>query len=108
LSGAAQPLAGSEHVVYKPRWSGFYQTSLRPHLDGLGVNTLVVAGCNYPNCPRATIYDASARDYRLVIAEDATSGFGDHGRPEMTAIAAWPLTAARIAGHLREAVGAVT
>ncbi|MEV0407437.1 isochorismatase family cysteine hydrolase [Actinoallomurus sp. NPDC050550] len=106
LSGAAQPLADGEHVIYKPRWSAFHHTPLRWHLDDLGVNTLVVAGCNYPNCPRATIYDASARDYRLVIAEDATSGFGEHARPEMTGIAAWCLTVATIGRHLRAGDGA--
>jgi len=105
LSGRVQPLADREHVIYKPRWSAFYQTPLRQHLDGLGVSTLVVAGCNYPNCPRATIYDASARDYRLVIAEDATSGFGEHARPEMTGIAVRCLTAAAIERLLRDTAG---
>jgi nicotinamidase-related amidase len=100
LSGAAQPLADGEHVIYKPRWSAFYQTPLRRHLDDLGVDTLVVAGCNYPNCPRATIYDAGARDYRLVIAEDATSGFGESARPEMTGIAVRCLTVTAIERRL--------
>jgi nicotinamidase-related amidase len=106
LSGRAQPLADGEHAVYKPRWSAFYQTPLRTHLDDLGVSTLVVAGCNYPNCPRATIYDASARDYRLVIAEDATSGFGEHSRPEMTGIAVRCLTVAAVETLLADAAGA--
>ncbi|TYK49656.1 cysteine hydrolase family protein [Actinomadura decatromicini] len=101
LSDEPQRLAEGEHVIYKPRWSAFHRTPLQRHLADLGVNTLVVAGCNYPNCPRATIYDASARDYRLVIAEDATSRFGEHARPEMTGIAAWCLTVAAIEGHLR-------
>jgi nicotinamidase-related amidase len=101
LSGAAQPLADGEHVIYKPRWSAFFRTPLRQHLADLRVNTLVVAGCNYPNCPRATIYDASARDYRLVIAEDATSGFGEQARPEMTGIAAWCLTVTAVGRLLR-------
>ena len=96
LSGTAQSLGDREHVLYKPRWSAFYQTALQQHLDGLGVTTLVVAGCNYPNCPRTTVYDASARDYRLVIAEDAVSGFSDHARREMTGIAAWCLPTATI------------
>lgn len=34
---------------------------------------MVVAGCNLPNCPRATLFDASERDYRAVVVEDATS-----------------------------------
>ena len=32
-----------------------------------------MAGCNYPNCPRTTIYEASERDFRLVLAQDAMS-----------------------------------
>ncbi|WP_285493846.1 isochorismatase family cysteine hydrolase [Actinomadura sp. NBRC 104425] len=106
LSGAAQRLADGEHVIYKPRWSAFYRTPLQRHLADLGVDTLVVAGCNYPNCPRATIYDASARDYRLVPAEDATSRFGEHARGEMTGIAAWCLTVPTIERLLRAECGA--
>ena len=34
---------------------------------------MVLAGCNFPNCPRATFFDASQRDYRVVVVEDATS-----------------------------------
>ena len=35
---------------------------------------MVIAGCNYPNCPRATIVDASERDYKVLVAADAISG----------------------------------
>ncbi len=42
-----------------------------------GVTTTVVADCNYPNCPRATIYDTSERDYRVLVASDAVSGLED-------------------------------
>lgn len=103
LSGGAQRLADREHALYKPRWSAFYRTLLREHLTALGVSTLVVAGCNYPNCPRSTIYDASARDYRVVIAQDATSGFGVQARTELTGIAVSCLTVAAI----ERSIGAV-
>jgi nicotinamidase-related amidase len=52
-------------------------------LDGLGVNTLVFGGCNFPNCPRTSISEASERDFRLVLAEDAISGLYDRGRQEL-------------------------
>ncbi|WP_356948361.1 cysteine hydrolase family protein [Mycolicibacterium fortuitum] len=39
----------------------------------VGVTTVAVAGCNLPNCPRATLFDASERDYRTVLVTDATS-----------------------------------
>ncbi len=67
LSGKLQRMAGNEWVMYKPRWDAFYNTPLEEHLRALGVTTVVVAGCNFPNCPRATIYGASMRDFRIVM-----------------------------------------
>lgn len=73
LAGELQQVTNHEVVMWKPRWSAFHRTSLDSHLHDLEVDTVVVAGCNFPNCPRATIFDASERDYRVVIAHDATS-----------------------------------
>jgi nicotinamidase-related amidase len=73
LSGRLQPVGADDVILYKPRWSAFYRTSLDAHLRDLGVSTVVVAGCNLPNCPRATLFDASERDYRTVLITDATS-----------------------------------
>jgi nicotinamidase-related amidase len=86
LSGRAQQLGGRESVLYKPRWGAFFGTSLDKHLRDNMVDTVVVAGCNYPNCPRASIYEASERDYRVVLVEDAVSGLYDRGRTELTNI----------------------
>jgi nicotinamidase-related amidase len=83
LSGAAQPLAQNEWAIYKPRWGAFFGTSLELHLLSLGVTSLAFAGCNFPNCPRASIYEASERDFRIVLVEDAISGLYDRGRDEM-------------------------
>ena len=73
LSGRLQPVGPSEVILYKPRWSAFHRTRLDDHLRDLDVTTVVVAGCNLPNCPRATLFDASERDYRTVLVTDATS-----------------------------------
>jgi nicotinamidase-related amidase len=73
LSGNFQQIGSMEWIMYKPRWGAFYKTSLEKHLHNLGVNTVVVCGCNFPNCPRTTIYEASERDFRIVLAKDATS-----------------------------------
>ncbi len=59
--------------MYKPRWGAFYNTSLEKHLRDLDINTLVVCGCNLPNCPRTTIYEANQRDLKIVLAKDDTS-----------------------------------
>jgi len=47
------------------------------------LNTVVVCGCNFPNCPRTTIYEASERDYRIVLATDATSVLYDRALQEL-------------------------
>ena len=43
------------------------------------IDTLVVVGGNFPNCPRATLVEASERDYRLVAVTDAISRVDDRG-----------------------------
>jgi nicotinamidase-related amidase len=83
LSGAAQPLGPNEWAIYKPRWGAFFGTSLEQHLRGLGVTSLAFAGCNFPNCPRTSIFEASERDFRIVLIEDAMSGLYGRGRDEM-------------------------
>lgn len=103
LSGGIQPLGPREAVVYKPRWSAFYDTPLEAHLRGLGVSTLVFAGCNFPNCPRASIYDASCRDFRLVLAEDAVSGLYERGRAELESIGVSLLRSDAVAETVRSA-----
>ena len=77
ISGAIQPIGSQEALVYKPRWGAFYRTPLEAHLRGKGVSTLVFCGCNHPNCPRASIYQASERDFRIAAAVDAISGLHD-------------------------------
>ena len=48
-----------------------------------GFDTVVVCGCNFPNCPRTTIYEASERDFRVVLAIDAISGLDERGMEEL-------------------------
>ena len=74
LAGRAQQLTPREWAMWKPRWGAFHRTSLDRHLRDLEVTTVVIAGCNYPNCPRATVYGASERDYRVLVVVDAISG----------------------------------
>ena len=83
LRGGIQPLAAREVAIYKPRWGAFYGTPLEQHLREQGISTLVFSGCNFPNCPRTSLYEASERDFRLVLVEDAVSGLYEQGRVEM-------------------------
>jgi nicotinamidase-related amidase len=86
LSGQLQTVGPLEWIMYKPRWGAFFGTALEEHLRGLEVSTLVFAGCNFPNCPRTSIYEASERDFRIVVIEDAVSGLYDRGRAELEGI----------------------
>ena len=97
LSGAAQLLAQKEWAIYKSRWGAFYATTLEQHLRNLGVTTLAFAGCNFPNCPRTSIYEASERDFCIVLAEDAISGLYDRGRDEMKNIGVLLMTSKQLA-----------
>jgi nicotinamidase-related amidase len=97
LSGLVQPLAPNEWAIYKPRWGAFFGTSLEKHLSGLDVTSLAFAGCNFPNCPRASIYEASERDFRMVLVEDAISGLYDRGRDEMKNIGVLLMTTEELA-----------
>jgi nicotinamidase-related amidase len=83
LGGGLQEIGDKEWIMYKPRWGAFYQTPLREHLNDLCTNTLVICGCNFPNCPRVTIYEASERDFRVVLVTDATSGVYERGLREL-------------------------
>jgi len=102
LSGMPQPLGPSEWAMFKPRWGAFYQTCLAEHLTALGVTSIAFAGCNFPNCPRASIYQASERDFRLVLITDAVSGLYDRGKEEMEAIGVRLMTAGDLARAIDE------
>jgi nicotinamidase-related amidase len=86
LEGELQLISKNEWVIYKPRWSAFFRTRLEEHLRTLGVNTVVVCGLNFPNCPRTTIYEATALDFRVVAVSDAISGVYDRGIEELKGI----------------------
>ena len=83
LSGEIQELASNEFVIYKPRWGAFYKTPLEDFLQKKGITTLVFTGCNFPNCPRTSIYEASERGFRLIVIEDAISGIYKKGTEEL-------------------------
>ncbi len=86
LAGKPQPIAHREVIIYKPRWGAFYRTCLEKHLRHQSVSTLVFSGCNFPNCPRTSIYQASERDFRIVVVQDALSGLYERGQNELLSI----------------------
>jgi nicotinamidase-related amidase len=86
LDGGVQAFGVREVAIYKPRWGAFYRTPLERHLREHAVSTVVLAGCNFPNCPRASIYQASERDFRVVVVRDAVSGLYERAEQELAGI----------------------
>jgi len=103
LSGRPQPLGPHEIAIYKSRWGAFYRTPLEEHLHKQGISTLVFAGCNFPNCPRTSIYEASERDFRIVAIRDAISGLYERGEQELLDIGVKLMTADEVTRTIRAA-----
>jgi len=67
-----KPEAGDD-IVYKHRFSGFYETELDSILKRTAVKHLIVTGCTTSVCVESTIRDAFFRDYHCVLLTDCTS-----------------------------------
>jgi nicotinamidase-related amidase len=83
LRGDVQQVAAQEFIIYKSRWGAFYKTPLERFLRDRGITTLAFAGCNYPNCPRTSIYEASERDFKIIVVRDAIAGIYEQGMDEL-------------------------
>jgi nicotinamidase-related amidase len=103
LRGERQQIGPAESIAFKPRWSAFHRTALEDWLRQWGVTTVVVAGCNLPNCPRATLFDASARDFRTVFVPDATSQVTQERLADVRLIGAHILSSGEIVALLSPA-----
>lgn len=62
----------NEKVVYKHRYSAFYNTDLETVLRCLKVEDLVIAGVMTNMCCESTARDAYYRDYRVFFPADGT------------------------------------
>ncbi|SIN74408.1 cysteine hydrolase family protein [Halodesulfovibrio marinisediminis] len=86
LTGKPQRISATEHILYKPRWGSFYETKLDVMLREQGVTTAVIAGTWFANCIRTTIYEATAREYRVVALRDAIAGIHQAGEADLEKI----------------------
>jgi ureidoacrylate peracid hydrolase len=68
-------------VVYKHRFSGFFETDLDAILRRSGIKYLIVTGCTTSICVESTIRDAMFRDYSCVLLKDCTGEPIGHGLP---------------------------
>lgn len=68
-------------IVYKHRFSGFYQTDLDAILKQLGAKYLIVTGCTTSVCVESTVRDAMFRDYSCVLLADCMAEPVGYGLP---------------------------
>ena len=71
----------TDTVLYKSRFSGFYETELDNKLKEMGIRYLIVTGCTTSVCVESTIRDAMFRDYLPVLLEDCTAEPVGYGLP---------------------------
>lgn len=67
-----KPLA-SEKVIFKHRYSAFYNTDLEIYLRGMKVTDLIITGVLTNVCCESTARDAFFRDFRVFFVADATA-----------------------------------
>ncbi|MFJ2755166.1 cysteine hydrolase family protein [Nocardioides sp. NPDC087217] len=106
LAGRAQQVGDREIILYKPRWGAFFATDLDQRLREIDVETIVFAGANFPNCPRTSIYEASERDYQIMVADDAVSGLDEQGRAQLTGIGVGLAATDQIVDWIHQKAGA--
>ncbi|CAN5496684.1 pyrimidine utilization protein B [soil metagenome] len=70
-----------DSVIYKHRFSGFYQTDLDARLKQLGIKHLIITGCTTSVCVESTVRDAMFRDYSCVLLTDCMSEPIGYGLP---------------------------
>src|SRR6266446_6752411 len=70
----------SDIVIYKTRFSGFYQTDLDATMR-FGIKYLIVAGVTTSICVESTVRDAMFRDYLCVLLRDCMSEPIGHDLP---------------------------
>jgi ureidoacrylate peracid hydrolase len=62
-----------DHVVWKHRYSAFFETELDDLLRSLGVKSLVFTGCTTSICVESSVRDAMFRDHSCLVLEDCTA-----------------------------------
>jgi biuret amidohydrolase len=88
LADEMQPNEG-EPVMYKHRFSSFYNTPLDEYMREVGADTLVIAGVTSANCAHATAIDGWNKNYKVIVLADTTTavpapnadqplGYGQH------------------------------
>jgi ureidoacrylate peracid hydrolase len=75
------PVSADDLVVYKHRFSGFFETDLHERLQARGITHLVFTGCTTSVCVESTMKDAMFRDYHCLVLEDCVDEAIGDGLP---------------------------
>ena len=70
-----------DRIVYKHRFSSFFETELDEVLKRLGIKYLIVTGCTTSVCVESTVRDAMFRDYSCVLLADCMGEPIGYGLP---------------------------
>jgi len=92
LKGRFQDLGPHEWAFYRPRWGAFHATDLEQYLRDLGVTTLILCGLSFTTGVRATVFEASARDFRVVVVPDALANSTEEGVRELGRLGVYLMT----------------
>ncbi len=77
---ALRPLT-SEHVIDKPGYGAFHQTTLGPLLAAFGIRRLILCGVTTEVCVHSTLREAVDRGFECLTVGDATAA----SQPELQA-----------------------
>ena len=100
-------LADGDLVVRgKKRYSAFHATDLEFLLKSRGIHTVVLAGINTTSCILCNAFEATNRDFSVVIASDAVDSMDGEEMHRfalrlMGATVGWPLTSPEIVKALK-------
>ncbi len=83
LAGDFQEIGPNEEVFYRPRWGAFHKTDLEARLKAQGITTLVICGLGSATGTKATVYEASARDFRIILVPDALCSISDEALSDL-------------------------
>ncbi|MEK7838075.1 MAG: isochorismatase family cysteine hydrolase [candidate division NC10 bacterium] len=100
-------LADGDLVVRgKKRYSAFHATDLEFLLKSRGIHTVILAGINTTSCILCNAFEATNRDFSVVIASDAVDSMDGEEMHRfalrlMGATVGWPLSSPEIVKALR-------
>lgn len=58
---------GDDYVLEKKHASAFHETELKSMLTAWGIDTVITTGCTTSGCVRASVIDACANGYRVIV-----------------------------------------